>query len=371
MLATEEWALPYTATWSAFTNFTVTASHPNQTVHDGANVITTTVGGCLSMMGVIFITVSYFKLVEYRAGGTTAQTILLYISFADFLAASSNVTSVWFPQEAPPGCKASAFVIIFASTSSFLWTSCLALHLYLIIMDKNNITARRYKMLIFHLISWSIPLVLASIALGSDALGPSPIFSKSESNVKLTTGGWCWIRDFHDKSKTIAWTMMTSKVWELASYCLITFLCCAILIQLRRNIRTACSVSDETLVEARKLEKRMMFIPVAFILLRIWGTVRYFAYTSKLPIREDILHNRALYAMQGLGDSSQGFANSLFFCLSNKRVYEYWKFVLSDILPDFLCYTDSWESTNERTPILYNLNTEEKRNEEQKSNSIV
>lgn len=84
MLATEEWALPYTATRSTFTNFTVTASHPNQTIHDGANVITTTVGGCLSMMGVIFITVSYFKLVEYRAGGTTAQTILLYISFGSY-----------------------------------------------------------------------------------------------------------------------------------------------------------------------------------------------------------------------------------------------------------------------------------------------
>lgn len=48
--------------------------------HDYANVITTTIGGGLSMIGVIFIVISYFKLVEYKAGGTTAQTILLYIS---------------------------------------------------------------------------------------------------------------------------------------------------------------------------------------------------------------------------------------------------------------------------------------------------
>lgn len=48
--------------------------------HLEANVITTSIGGGLSIIGVIFIVVSYFKLVKYRAGGTTAQTILLFIS---------------------------------------------------------------------------------------------------------------------------------------------------------------------------------------------------------------------------------------------------------------------------------------------------
>lgn len=48
--------------------------------HDSANVITTSIGGGLSMIGVVFIVVSYSKLVKYKAGGTTAQRILLYIS---------------------------------------------------------------------------------------------------------------------------------------------------------------------------------------------------------------------------------------------------------------------------------------------------
>ena len=48
--------------------------------HDKANVITTTIGGGFSIIGVAFIVFSYLKLVEYKAGGTTAQTILLYIS---------------------------------------------------------------------------------------------------------------------------------------------------------------------------------------------------------------------------------------------------------------------------------------------------
>ena len=59
--------------------------------HDQANVITTSIGGGLSMIGVMFIVISYFKLVEYRAGGTTAQTILLYISIGIIIIYLSSV----------------------------------------------------------------------------------------------------------------------------------------------------------------------------------------------------------------------------------------------------------------------------------------
>lgn len=60
---------------------TSTSTDPSYlSYHDTANVITTTIGGGFSMSGVAFIVISYFKLVEYKAGGTTAQTILLYIS---------------------------------------------------------------------------------------------------------------------------------------------------------------------------------------------------------------------------------------------------------------------------------------------------
>ena len=59
---------------------TTTVGSDHDTDDETANVITTTIGGGLSMIGVVFIVFSYFKLLEYRAGGTTAQTILLFIS---------------------------------------------------------------------------------------------------------------------------------------------------------------------------------------------------------------------------------------------------------------------------------------------------
>ena len=57
-------------------------------------------------------------------------------------------------------------------------------------------------------------------------------------------------------------------------------------------------MDEDTMMEAKKVEKRMMFIPVAFILLRVWGTVRYFAYVSSLSVRASVLKNIPLYALQ-------------------------------------------------------------------------
>ncbi|CAB4035287.1 G- coupled receptor 157-like [Paramuricea clavata] len=295
---TPENFLANSTTTNLVNSSTTTVGSDHDTDDETANVITTTIGGGLSMIGVIFIVFSYFKLLEYRAGGTTAQTILLFISTADFIAACSNVVSVWIPARSDTAaCKTGGFLIIFATTSSFFWTSCLAIHLYLIIMNKSHLVSHKKKMLIFHIVSWGLPLLFGSVALGCKALGPSPE-NKNESLIKLTTGGWCWIRDFHDKKKNIAWTMMTSKIWELSSYLLITVLCILIFIQLRFKIKTTDSISEDTLAEARKVERRMMFIPVAFVLLRVWGTVRYFAYVSELPIRAKVLQNMPLYALQ-------------------------------------------------------------------------
>ncbi len=133
-------------------------------------------------------------------------------------------------------CKAGAFLIIFATTASFFWTSCLAIHLYLIIMNKSHLVSPAKKMLIFHTVSWGLPLLFAIVAASCGALGHSPSLSKSETYIKLTTGGWCWIRHFDDRNKTIAWTLMTSKFWELSAYLLITVLCWLILIQLRLKV---------------------------------------------------------------------------------------------------------------------------------------
>ena len=157
------------------------------------------------------------------------------------MAAVSNVVSVWLPKpmdtKPTPACKAGAFLIIFAATASFFWTSCLTIYLYLIVINKNHLISQRKKMLIPHALCWGLPLFFASLALGCKALGPAPILKhKNETCTRLTTGGWCWIKEFENKADTIAWTMMTSKLWELTSYLLIIILYIAIFVQLHWKV---------------------------------------------------------------------------------------------------------------------------------------
>ncbi len=82
----------YFTTESAVNHSTTTPDkHPEL---DRANLITTTIGGGLSIIGVIFIVFSYFKLLKFRVGGTTAQTILMYISVGMILFYSHRDTMV-------------------------------------------------------------------------------------------------------------------------------------------------------------------------------------------------------------------------------------------------------------------------------------
>lgn len=155
------------------------------------------------------------------------------------MSAASNILGVWHQtQKATQACQAEGFLIIFSVTSSFFWTSCLTIHLYLIIMNKNHLISHSKKMFIFHAISWGLPLALAFIALGCDVIGPSPSLNENKTYIKLTTGGWCWIKNFDDdEMKTVAWTMMTWKFWELSSYLLITVLCLTIFLKLHCKVR--------------------------------------------------------------------------------------------------------------------------------------
>lgn len=190
------------------------------------------------MIGVTLIIVSYSKLEEIRTAGTTAQRILLCISTADFISAGTSIIGVWFSRSTGTGCEAEGFLIIFSTTASFFWTACLAIHLFLVMVNQTGLVGSRKVILAFHFVSWGLPLLFSVMALSCGALGPSPFLSTSKRYVKLTTGGWCWIKHFEDKSKTIAWTLMTSKLWEITSYFIITVVYWVILCQLRLKVRS-------------------------------------------------------------------------------------------------------------------------------------
>ena len=72
---------------------------------------------------------------------------------------------------------------------------------------------------------------------------------------------------------------------------------------------------------ANKVDQKLLLVPVFFVMARIWGTIRFFL---EIPNKADgyKLPLFWLTAIQGMGDSSQGFIDFILFCVLTNKVRE-------------------------------------------------
>ena len=102
-----------------------------------------------------------FFFQELRSPG---RQLLIYLSAADLLTASGNFTGImWyiFRDKMSPSvdwgiCQFHAYLTIFSSIVSFLWTICIGIHLNIsIVLGKNDFA--NSCIWGFHIICWSLP----------------------------------------------------------------------------------------------------------------------------------------------------------------------------------------------------------------------
>lgn len=182
-----------------------------------------------SIIGCLLIIIIYIVWREFR---TTARTILLFISIADLFTATGYVigSAVYLhykiytidlrmdgsmDRQPPRGyntsCKSQSFVTTASSVASFFWTTVLAFYLYMTIVHKMYKFVRTLMPLI-HVISWGVPLVLCSVALARDWLGPS---------LDDTSVSWCFVA--HQKQGRVhrEIQLLLGKGWEVVAYILV------------------------------------------------------------------------------------------------------------------------------------------------------
>ena len=104
-------------------------------------------------------------------------------------------------------------------------------------------------------------------------------------------------------------------------------------------IQDSDSVTYGSLVIKKKMEtamvhldRKLIFIPLVFILLRIWGTLRFFiSFMSSCHHRcgteivvinpcKRALYDRFLLTMHAIGDPAQGWGNAIIFALFNRTI---------------------------------------------------
>ncbi|XP_066912698.1 G-protein coupled receptor 157-like [Clytia hemisphaerica] len=217
-------------------------------------------------------------------------------------------------------CTIQSFVSSTSSLWSFLWTMVLSIALhYVIVKEKVD---RIIKVLPWlHVLCWLLPLVVNVVALWKGKLG----YSKD-----AVTGGWCWIStDVHNEA--VIWMTLDGKFIEILTYFVIFYYFVLIKKHLKKKLRkisrssaSSLTKNSNSIVDAiRLLEKKLIFLPILLILLRIWGTIRYLFVVFKLNTANHKgveTADRVLSYLQGVGDSSQATLNFIIFCACTPKI---------------------------------------------------
>ncbi|XP_042334816.1 G-protein coupled receptor 157 [Sceloporus undulatus] len=241
---------------------------------------------------------------------TRPRQLLLYLSLADLLSAASYfygvlkdfASSSW-------DCVAQGAVSTFANTSSFFWTMAIALYLYLTIVQGSPSSTA--LLCFFHLVSWGVPLIITVTAVSLKKIG----YDASDVSV-----GWCWI-DISTEDHVL-WMLLAGKMWEILAY--VTLPIFYILIKKHIN-RAHAALSEYRPILSRTrtsqprtsvADKKLILIPVLFIFLRIWSTIRFVLTLCGSPA----VQNPLLVVLHGIGNTFQGGANCIMFVLCTRVV---------------------------------------------------
>ncbi|NXI24930.1 GP157 protein, partial [Sterrhoptilus dennistouni] len=167
-------------------------------------------------------------------------------------------------------CVLQGALSTFANTSSFFWTVAVALYLYLsIVLGAHLGLLSPDPGSLCPALSWGVPLAITVAAVALRKIG----YDASKVSV-----GWCWV-DL-DAEDRLLWMLLAGKAWEILAYVTLPML----YILIRKHINRAHAALSEyrPLLPAPSprprsgvADKKLILIPVIFIFLRVWSTVRF------------------------------------------------------------------------------------------------
>ena len=203
---------------------------------DSANKTCVATSSFLSIIGTLTIISTYVVWEDVR---TTSRSILVCLSIVDFAVAVGYFVGVLTKPMVHAGsivahdpvCLAQSFTTSSGSIMSFMWSTSLAIYLYLTLAKNRQVLAKKLLPL-FHLLSWCIGPTINVVALSHKMLGNSD---------DAITAGWCWIVYQKNptptqKNKEILWMFIDGKLVEIAAYFIIFVLYLLMKVKLRREV---------------------------------------------------------------------------------------------------------------------------------------
>lgn len=258
----------------------------------------------LSMIGALITIVSYALWLDIR---TKSRKLLLHLAAADLLSAGSLLYGLTeFFQKNSINCKVQSFLTTTANIAQLTIYIMISVYVFTAVCsrEKHNELIRKYAAYI----CWIVSIVVVSIGAVRDALGYDGTLIKF---------GWCWISE--ESTYANVWRIITSTGLECFSYIFVPLFYFLAYWKLDESLKdlTRLSIHDyNSLHQLCKSQKKLMFVPVAFFLVRICSTIKCLLYI----LRIEASRNWFLSYFQTFGICSQGFVNFILYCICTPRV---------------------------------------------------
>lgn len=313
--------------------FNVSVSHSGSFCVDGtpigvpSSILAVVAITCvLSMIGASLIVLSYALIPEIR---TKAREILVHLSLMDFMAATANFAGVvanfddYLSNSTATDtqyhtinnlCLTQASFAMYGTISSVIWTICIGVYIYLRIMYEGLRIAKRVAYT-FYLIAYGIPLIVTLWFSLTGKLGYA----------RFGGSGWCSVILYNSTTKeTIPFNaIFANDLWIYLTIIIVPVLFLSLHFYLRNEMRAGKTVLTPNLASTvHSVEVKLLFIPVLFIVLRIWSLLLVLIEIEghghlNCTALSFFLH------IGGIGDSGQGLANFILFCGFTPKVRQY------------------------------------------------
>ncbi|KAI6649207.1 hypothetical protein LOD99_11574 [Oopsacas minuta] len=288
------------------------------------------VGSVFSIFSIIGSLFIIWTFCVYEDQRTRARLFLLFIAICDFFTAVGYaIALIWslFNKDFSicvnnkshvvlSACIIESGIDMYFPVCSFFWTVVLGFHIFFLFIGK----AYFKKKVVFVCIlvaGWGLPLLNTLVAFFLNVLGPGPPTSNA---------GWCFINyniyDNNTKNDKLHWVFefTFAKMWDLSAMIIVIIMYTIVFIRLCvqkcRSVEKSFSGPDFKLI----------FIPLVFFILRIWGDSRWlietipqddnfeYSQTCKYP------SGKVLAYLQVIGDPGQGWANAILYILLTEAI---------------------------------------------------
>ena len=275
--------------------------HPQEILIDDIARLSST----LSICGSIYVLFTWFLFTDLHF---FSRKLIVYIAIADLGSAIAFISGTYigaYPEgkSAPLPCIIQGVALQYFYLSSYIWTGCLSVYLYQILVKKAN-KNHNFEVL-YHFVGWGIPFAICAYLVYEEVYGSDKVFGGAQQ-------AWCWIDSHAPKKQELSSNGISRQFAFFYTPQAIVFIMNAYNYSVLIN-----GIKGSILGE--KLRKRLLWYLLSFLCVAIWGML----HRTYQVLISDHRPNLYLSILESFFSPLQGFLNAIVYSTSKTICSKY------------------------------------------------